>query len=91
MNIDGSNDDGMSVSENEYKKAIIDSNYSNETVAAYFLWLTRNLEGIGGGPPAMLATLQFEDAVEDETKDRKEAFGEAYAFLQGICPFEERQ
>ena len=68
-------------------KSIIDTNHSSDAVYAYFKWCTRNLEGIGGGPPAGLAFIQFEDLVEEGT-DRPEAFAVAYAFLKGICPIE---
>lgn len=59
------------------------SNYSVDTVHAFFVWCTAN--EIGGDEATTLATTQFEDMLLDG-RDQKEAFGEAYAMLQGMCP-----
>ena len=69
----------------ELKKSMEDDNYSDETVMCYFLWVTSELEGIGGGAPSALATMQFRELVENG-ESNEEAFVQAYLYLKTICP-----
>lgn len=62
------------------QKHVEKSDYDDEKVLEHFLWLTRNLEGIGGGPPSMICTQTFLQHVEDGV-ERKEAFLKA-RFIQ---------
>lgn len=63
------------------------SNYDEEVVLKHFLYLTRDLEGIGGGPPSMICVDLFMDLVKEE-KSKKEAFEQALKQLKQFTPIE---
>jgi len=69
----------------ERKRLLEENSYSDEAVMDYFLWVTSDLEGIGGGPPSALATMQFRELVENG-ESNEEAFVQAYVYLKTICP-----
>lgn len=63
------------------------SDYDEEKVMEYFLYLTRNLEGIGGGPPSAICVGMFMESVKEGTT-KKDAFELALAQLKEFTPID---
>lgn len=72
--------EGQKEDHHQLKRAIVENDYSTESVSGFF---RASLDGTGDqdGEGLALATLMFEEAVADG-RPKNEAFAESYAFLQ---------
>ena len=61
------------------------SDYGEEEVLNYFLYLTRKLEGIGGQMPSIICTKTMLELIEDDAT-KEDAFDQALKQLREFTP-----